>query len=71
MLDKHASMPEAAMRVPSAARGPGFSAGEQRLHETISQVRAELVDTPAKTLAGLIFKARHAATHIAPNMTKM
>jgi hypothetical protein len=29
----------------------------------INQVRAVLVETPAKTLAGLIFKARYAATH--------
>jgi hypothetical protein len=26
-------------------------------------MQADLVDTPAKTLAGLIFKARYAATH--------
>jgi hypothetical protein len=32
-------------------------------HEAISQVQADLIDTPAKTLAGLIFKARYAATH--------
>ena len=36
---------------------------EDAVHETISQVRADLVDTPAKTLAGLIYKARYAATH--------
>jgi hypothetical protein len=36
---------------------------EDAAHETISQVQADLVDTPAKTLAGLIFKARYAATH--------
>ena len=31
---------------------------EDVVHETISQVRADLVDTPARTLAGVIFKAR-------------
>lgn len=31
--------------------------------ETVSQLQADLVDTPATTLAGLIFKARYAATH--------
>ena len=36
---------------------------EEAAHETTSQVQADLVDTPAKTLAGLIFKARYAATH--------
>jgi hypothetical protein len=48
---------EAECRV-TAARGL-----EDAAHETISQVQADLVDTPAKTLAGLIFKARYAATH--------
>ena len=33
------------------------------VHETVSQLQADLIDTPAKTLAGLIFKARYAATH--------
>jgi hypothetical protein len=32
-------------------------------HETISQLQADLIDTPATTLAGLIFKARYAAAH--------
>jgi hypothetical protein len=44
----------------------GITAAQERedaAHEAISYVRDELVDTPAKTLAGLIFKARYAATH--------
>jgi len=44
----------------------GVTAAEEMqhaAHETISQVQADLVDTPAKTLAGLSFKARYAATH--------
>jgi hypothetical protein len=36
---------------------------EDAVHETISQVRADLVDTPARRLAGLIFKARYVAAH--------
>jgi hypothetical protein len=36
---------------------------EDAAHETVSQTQADLIDTPAKTLAGLIFKARYAATH--------
>jgi hypothetical protein len=31
-------------------------------YETISQLQADVIDTPAKTLVGLIFKARYAAT---------
>jgi hypothetical protein len=44
----------------------GVAAAEEMqaaAHETISQVQADLVGTPAKTLAGLIFKARYAAAH--------
>jgi hypothetical protein len=33
---------------------------EDAAHKTINRVRIDLVDTPAKTLAGLIFKARYA-----------
>jgi hypothetical protein len=36
---------------------------EGSAHETIRRVQADLVDTQARTLAGLIFKARYAATH--------
>jgi hypothetical protein len=31
--------------------------------ETVSQLLGDVIDTPAKTLAGLIFKARYAASH--------
>jgi hypothetical protein len=44
----------------------GVTAAEEvrdAAHETISQLQADLIDTPAKTLAGLIFKARYAVTH--------
>ena len=36
---------------------------QNAVHETVSQLQADLIDTPARTLAGLIFKARYAATH--------
>jgi len=47
------------------------AAGMQRschdaIHETISQMRADLVDTPGKTLAGLILKVRYAVTYYRP-----
>ena len=32
-------------------------------HEAFARVRDTLAETPATTLAGLIFKARYAATH--------
>jgi hypothetical protein len=44
----------------------GVTAAEENrdsVQETVSQLQADLIDTPAKTLAGLIFKARYAATH--------
>jgi hypothetical protein len=36
---------------------------EDAAYDAIRQARADLVDTPAKTLAGLIFKARYASAH--------
>ena len=36
---------------------------EDAAQEAVNSVRDALVDTPAKTLVGLIFKARYAATH--------
>ena len=36
---------------------------QNAVHETVSRLQADLIDTPARTLAGLIFKARYAATH--------
>ena len=36
---------------------------EEAAHETTGRAAQALVDTPATTLAGLIFKARYAATH--------
>ena len=36
---------------------------EGSAHEAIRQAQPGLAETPAKTLAGLIFKARYAATH--------
>jgi hypothetical protein len=44
----------------------GVTAAEEMqavAHKTISRMQAALVDTPATTLAGLIFKARYAAAH--------
>jgi hypothetical protein len=44
----------------------GLTAGQEvrdAVQETISQLQADLIDTPANTLAGLIFKARYAAAH--------
>jgi hypothetical protein len=36
----------------------------------ISQLQADMIDAPAKTLAGLIFKARYAATHYSDEYDK-
>jgi hypothetical protein len=36
---------------------------EEAAHEATGRAAQALVDTPAKTLAGLIFKARYAAAH--------
>ena len=36
---------------------------EDATSKAVSQVRDALADTPAKTLAGLIYKARYAAAH--------
>jgi hypothetical protein len=44
----------------------GLAAAEEMqaaVHKTVNQPQADLIDTPAKTLAGLVFKARYAATH--------
>jgi hypothetical protein len=42
----------------------GVTAGheaEKAASEAVNSLKADLLDTPAKTLAGLIFKARYAA----------
>ena len=36
---------------------------EAAAHESTGRAAQALINTPAKTLAGLIFKARYAATH--------
>ena len=43
---------------------------EDATSAAVNQVRDALAETPAKTLAGLIFKARYAVPTIAPNTTK-
>ena len=36
---------------------------QDAVYETVSQLQGDLIDMPAKTLAGLIFKARYASAH--------